>query len=64
MPILSKILQSNNLTTNFLPSYDQFNSIIEKAKPKREFRNLIFKNLSHNIEFKNVHFSYSSERCN
>lgn len=63
MPILSKILQSNNLITNFLPSYNQFNSIIEKAKNQKEhFGNLIFKNLNHNIEFKNVHFGYSKEK--
>ena len=37
--------------------------LLKKQKTKKEnFGNLIFKNLSHNIEFKNVHFSYSSEK--
>jgi len=59
MPIFATLLQGRVSISNFLPSYDQLNSLKEKAAEFKEIEgSILFKKLDTSIEFKDVSFTY------
>ncbi|MDC0916130.1 ABC transporter ATP-binding protein [Candidatus Pelagibacter sp.] len=61
--ILNQLVGLQVNINNFLPSYNQLNKILEDAKSfKENFGDKKFINLSKNIIFKNLNFSYSRDK--
>ena len=59
MPIMVNLLQSRLTISNFLPSYEQLQSLCEKAASVEEVEGTrIFIQLEHSIELKDLYFTY------
>jgi len=59
MPILSSLLHSNISISNFLPSYEQLESLRNRAKKYEEMQGPnVFSELHKGIQLKNVSFAY------
>ncbi|MDC1280936.1 ABC transporter ATP-binding protein/permease [bacterium] len=63
MPLLSKMLQSNLNISSLIPSFEQLNKINNDAKQTYVKNDgIILKKILHNITFKNINFSFSSDK--
>lgn len=63
MPLISNLLKINVVLYNFLPSYEQFHNLMERAKTfKKENGKIKFEKINRGIFFKNVSFSYPGKK--
>jgi ATP-binding cassette subfamily B protein len=61
VPIIGNVISRKNVLHNFLPSYEQINYMINKAKQNvQKSGKLPFRQLSNSVEFKGVTFAYPS----
>ena len=63
MPLISNLLKINVVLYNFLPSYEQFLMLMEKAKTfHKKNGNVLFDKINKEILFKDISFSYPGKK--
>jgi ABC-type multidrug transport system fused ATPase/permease subunit len=63
VPIIGNMVTQRNSLSNFFPSYEQINSLNERAKKQiQKTGNLPFKKFENTIEFRGITFAYSSHK--
>lgn len=61
-PLIANISRGRNSISNFVPSYEQIDSLIEKAKQNAQRTGeLLFKQFNDSIVFNRVHFAYENQ---